>query len=286
MSLAIYWPPSDASAPFFIATILGLWTTIWLLFGTKKENKHQEKSREEKLKRVKQGLELMAIDETNKDKAHAKKNGTRRRHEKKNGTERTTGLPEATRIFGYLWDEVEEAPASALGIAKDDVNLLTCRALLDRSLRAELGKAKELSEASQRIDELDDAWFDEHGTKHAEVLGHTSGEKLEKVLKMEERVRKALGRSVLSKKTQALVKDSSRLLRKLRAPNSAALRAVAGMVLQVAPLWLFALLVGFIGPIMWVEVRMSTRMLTHMSIHMSKHMSTRSLTRSSCHLTR
>ena len=237
-----FYPPSDYSAPSYIAIAVILLSMLYFVFGRSREGQ-MAKQRDAKRERYSQGLKLMAEAEAKKDEEHSKS--------KPDAAPRTKGLPEASRIFGYLFDEIEDVPTTQFGVCGSDLD--AARSLLDRAIGAELDRAKLLSEASLRVADLEATWLEENGTKMAEVLGHSSGDKLDTKIKLAERVREKLGRSALSKSTTELVRVSEALKRRMRRPSDVALQTVREICVSCAPMWLSALLISFLGPILHTE---------------------------------
>eukprot|EP00746_Dinoflagellata_sp_MGD_P090748 gnl/MRDRNA2_/MRDRNA2_35865_c0_seq1.p1 gnl/MRDRNA2_/MRDRNA2_35865_c0~~gnl/MRDRNA2_/MRDRNA2_35865_c0_seq1.p1 ORF type:complete len:1032 (+),score=251.92 gnl/MRDRNA2_/MRDRNA2_35865_c0_seq1:100-3195(+) len=269
LQLDNFWPPSEKSQTFALTYIVTLITILYVVLGRDKgEGKEAKKANAEKSERFQQGVRLLIEDVQKKDKDHEK------------GDKRTEGLPEASRVYGYLWDDTHEATtASTLGIDPAHEHLVACKALLDRTVFAELSKAREFTEMAKKIakdstesakrrgkldpeqvleksdDEIaDEKWLEEHGSTKKELAGYESGEKLESSIKLAEKMVETLGASCLQPKTIDFLKECKEFHKSMQRTKSGALKMITSLIVKdVAPMWLLSLMIGLVGPAGWAE---------------------------------
>ena len=168
---AALWPPSEESFAFLLALSLGMVGVLVLVYiRPTKGSFYATAAKEEKRARCAELQALTARTEAEKDANHTKT---------AEAPERLTELPESSRMLSLMYDHIDGVPTASYGISQSDPNTVACKALLDRAVRAEMRKAKVLSEASLRKPaELDETFFEKQGTSAKEVASYADGEAL------------------------------------------------------------------------------------------------------------
>ena len=254
-AFAQFWPPSEESAPFLIAFLVIQLTLLAFIFGRRKEESvHLKAAKDEKRKRYAESMALIVESEASKDKDF-----------KATDKEpvRTTKLPEATRVFSVLYDEIDGKATSRYGIGMGDSekeietgkkNQEGCFTLLDRAVRAEMSRVQLLSEESIKpIEDLVPAWLEEHNTTAKEISDHADGAQLDAALALVESIRKKLGKSVLSADVTKLESECRALKKRMIQPAGAARQSVKEIGFAILPLWISGVFFMTVFSMFWAE---------------------------------
>jgi len=248
------WPPTDQSRHALTAFLVLEMTLLIMLFRRRETTKHAKKVVESRLARLREGRKMLLQDVHEMDK----KTGT------KNRREWASGLPEATRVLGYLWDSLYEQPTTHLGLEAGDEHLAV-QALFNRSLRSELKKAQVFTQQAKKLEQQQilchasrnphdacltpvqrkslsdrDTWLQIHGATVQEVTEYADGEKLQHVLDIAEDALKNLGRHIITAETKSLLKQCKALSDSLRFQRHCAWQIISGIACRLAPMWMLS----------------------------------------------
>lgn len=257
-TLDYLWPPSEKSNGVLVAAIIVQLTLFIRWLRPPPETKQSRKQSQERLKRLREGTDLILEQVKKADSEHAEKDPQPRWQD---------NLPEASRIFGFIWDEVYDAPMTRLGLASEDGGQLQMRGLFDRVVRLQLTRASAFTEqairTSRSLSGSEEAvaaaaaehkvWLLENETTHNEVESYVSGELLEQAIELAEKAKEKLGRKAVSAETQAVLAKCKKLRRKLEKESEMVRRIVYAIVWEVMPLWLLSLFVNTVSILGWTE---------------------------------
>jgi len=261
----IFGPPTPENKSIWVAYLVGVLTFIAVVFGPKKETKHAVQAKRNKKDRIEQGLRLLIEDTKMKDDAS------------KDGVQREEGLPEASRVLSYVYDDVEAAPTTIFGVVGTSSDYQGALQLLDRTLQVQLRKtakftaqAKGMSNLlksieagkaassatevglpqSKSAEELEmEAWIEANKTTQKEVASYLSGEKLDKAIELGTRIQEKLDKTVLSESTRTMLSECKQLQKGMKKPG-AAMETMWKILVSIAPFWILSVVFGIVGPFM------------------------------------
>mmetsp|Transcript_96863 Transcript_96863/g.178059 ORF Transcript_96863/g.178059 Transcript_96863/m.178059 type:complete len:989 (-) Transcript_96863:482-3448(-) len=265
------WPPTEKSQQVLTAFLVVEMALLCMLFRQRESSKHAKKVLKTRLARLREGRKLLIEDVQKIDKEpKSKKN-----------QEWEGGLPEASRILGYLWDSLYEQPTTSLGLEANDDHLLV-KQLFNRALHSELTKAQVFTRQARTLETQQilchgschqpspcgaqsptpeqtkllnarDEWLQKHDTTAQEVAEYLSGEKLQEVLDMAENAEKNLGRHLLAAETKTLVKQGKALCKNAQFRRHCAIQIIVGIACRLAPMWILSNVFFAIQIMGWTE---------------------------------
>jgi len=264
--------PSADTNPVWLSYLLVLLTTA-LFYLRRKESFAERKAKEVKKEHLIEGLKLILEDVEKKDAAHER------------GSQRETELPESSRVFSFLFDEVLEQPVTYLGIAATHQHMVAAGALFNRSFTVEARKAKEFTEKAIEVknfklapstdasesaplpvklerfrsghkseEELAfETWVKEKETSKKEVMSFLSGEKLDAVLAMEKKVVKSLGQQLFSSNNRELLRQISKLSKRVHEGKRAAMAVMKDILSKAIVPFAVSVVVSQVHPYLWFQ---------------------------------
>lgn len=267
-SSEMFWPPSEQSQKFLTAFTVVEIALLILLFRRREASNHAKKVAKTRLENLLEGRKLILDDVKKLDEKVSTL--TEQRQEWENG------LPEASRVMGYLWDADFAQPTAQLGMPSDP-DQVRIGDLFNRALCAEIKKAHALTQKAKQLEQYGNLhdlssfntssdtrqatpavqeiknWLEENKTTAREVVDHLSGEKVQQVLDLADDAVDKLGRRILSAGTKDLVVKAKGLCNRMLHQRRTVFRIMFDIACRVAPMWILSNVFFAIQIMGWTE---------------------------------
>eukprot|EP00927_Polykrikos_kofoidii_P040513 TRINITY_DN34616_c0_g1_i1.p1 TRINITY_DN34616_c0_g1~~TRINITY_DN34616_c0_g1_i1.p1 ORF type:complete len:1024 (+),score=204.76 TRINITY_DN34616_c0_g1_i1:73-3144(+) len=281
--------PSAETNPYWCAYFVVLLSSVLIFSFTKKESDADRHAKKKKRELVQDGLRLVLAEVEKGDET--------------DGEQREKGLPEASRVLSYLYDEISEQPTTYLGIPASHPDFVAAKKLLNRTLKLQVRKTLKFTRKAIEVQDLKtkemsaggipptpkrrtdktclladelppppmldlmrgkswevtpaermfNDWLKDNDSSKKELNLYKSGEKLEEITKMGSRIKEVLGDGFLDADIKELMKECEVLVKVFHRKKRESASVILGLLREVAPRWIFALIIVQIHPLMWFE---------------------------------